>query len=676
MEKATSYNLQQREDAGLWKELLRTARQGTTNKSFFVVDVVGSCLHTAMFCKLELPTVFLDHHIKSLKEKLTLQGPDGHRWPAMLGMTLDSKTCIMQGWQEVAADYNLEVKDQVVFFLLNDSHFMIQVFDDENNVKLRVLPSTDREAQSNGDFSKARSKQLTRELAEKAKTDVRASAQEEDLPLLRHSTVDGNEVLHIPDSSEDEEHVPSQHRNLDDGGKVNAVSPIATSVLKIRPEKNHTRCNSEVTKVDAEDRTGTTPEDMDLQILVPLREPAEMELRKNLRRISGVDDDDDNDNDVQNERNSSIIENLTGNQATRRSIPVSSEPSSSELVITRSRSRKLQRKTGGYKDDNDLYTSSTVRKLGCEEQVFNGEKADSGCNREKRLTQRRSLGMKKMLEMPPVRAVKEPSSNLDLGTSEVMLQENVESRVIHPAAPRTLRELRRKTLAKSRNNGKVSEDSGEKKAANVDPPEDVVKPVYKRPKPMKIGGMAPPKEPPILYISKRRPVTDKERQQALITAQEFANMSKNKHYVMQLKKTQVYCGFHLKVPKEMVDALQLPLKTMELMLCDSTGRKWLVEWMGAHPKHPGINSKGWTRFVLEHHLEEGDCCVFDLPDPWVSNISVQIFPVVPLVESSENGWRDHYIFAQQGVQKEMGSPSGRSPAQNYASHAQAWANST
>lgn len=179
MEKATSYNLQQREDAGLWKELLRTARQGTTNKSFFVVDVVGSCLHTAMFCKLELPTVFLDHHIKSLKEKLTLQGPDGHRWPAMLGMTLDSKTCIMQGWQEVAADYNLEVKDQVVFFLLNDSHFMIQVFDDENNVKLRVLPSTDREAQSNGDFSKARSKQLTRELAEKAKTDVRASAQEE-----------------------------------------------------------------------------------------------------------------------------------------------------------------------------------------------------------------------------------------------------------------------------------------------------------------------------------------------------------------------------------------------------------------------------------------------------------------------------------------------------------------
>lgn len=65
------------------------------------------------------------------------------------------------------------------------------------------------------------------------------------------------------------------------------------------------------------------------------------------------------------------------------------------------------------------------------------------------------------------------------------------------------RELWRKIFVKFRNNGKVFEDSGEKKVVNVDLLEDVVKFVYKRLKFMKIGGMVFFKELLIFYILKR-----------------------------------------------------------------------------------------------------------------------------------------------------------------------------
>lgn len=73
------------------------------------------------------------------------------------------------------------------------------------------------------------------------------------------------------------------------------------------------------------------------------------------------------------------------------------------------------------------------------------------------------------------------------------------------------RELWRKIFVKFRNNGKVFEDSGEKKVVNVDLLEDVVKFVYKRLKFMKIGGMVFFKELLIFYILKRWLVIDKER---------------------------------------------------------------------------------------------------------------------------------------------------------------------
>lgn len=100
-----------------------------------------------------------------------------------------------------------------------------------------------------------------------------------------------------------------------------------------------------------------------------------------------------------------------------------------------------------------------------------------------------------------------------------------------------------------------------------------------------------------------------------------------------------------KVPQEFVDALQMPSRTMNMTLCDFTGKTWEVEWLGDEPGRYGFRSAGWTRFVLEHFLEEGDVCVFDLPDPQHFHILVHIFPVVELVEISPNGWQSHYSLA-------------------------------
>jgi len=68
-----------------------------------------------------------------------------------------------------------------------------------------------------------------------------------------------------------------------------------------------------------------------------------------------------------------------------------------------------------------------------------------------------------------------------------------------------------------------------------------VKPAFKRPKPR----ILPNPSPKLLYISKRRPVSTQERDAALLSAQDYGRSSINKNFVMQMRTSQVYCGFHL-----------------------------------------------------------------------------------------------------------------------------------
>lgn len=84
------------------------------------------------------------------------------------------------------------------------------------------------------------------------------------------------------------------------------------------------------------------------------------------------------------------------------------------------------------------------------------------------------------------------------------------------------------------------------------PPEVVAsKPAFKRPKPRNL----PSPHHKLVYISKRRPVTTQEREATLDTAKEYAKSSINKHFVMQLRDTQVYCGYHLVKLHQVLEAL-------------------------------------------------------------------------------------------------------------------------
>lgn len=91
----------------------------------------------------ELPADFQEKYHANLTENVILEGPDGQKWSVMLGQSWDSKPCFLQGWREFAADYKLVVRDRVVFFLWEDSHFLVQVFDVHCNIKRRGDPDPD-----------------------------------------------------------------------------------------------------------------------------------------------------------------------------------------------------------------------------------------------------------------------------------------------------------------------------------------------------------------------------------------------------------------------------------------------------------------------------------------------------------------------------------------------------
>lgn len=89
-------------------------------------------------------------------------------------------------------------------------------------------------------------------------------------------------------------------------------------------------------------------------------------------------------------------------------------------------------------------------------------------------------------------------------------------------------------------------------SVSLAPPEVVAsKPAFKRPKPR----IMPSPHHKLVYVSKRRPVTTKERETTLATAKEYAKSSINKHFVMQLRDTQVYCGYHLVKLNQVLGAL-------------------------------------------------------------------------------------------------------------------------
>lgn len=513
------------------------------------------------------------HHRKSLNEHIILEGPDGHQWPTMLGLQWNSQPCLMHGWKEFAADYNLEIKDQVVFLLFEDSHFLVQVYDVNNNVKRRVLAKSPEKVVSHadhGDHLKVKNvgvQQRMEDVVEKKNADTPQRRGSTKNPLLYFDTesmelgsdrparkVDANpahhadlhgyktsskeNIIHILDSSEEEEEegddqAPRKHRKKD-ASKIPIKVETNSNKMSLRS------ANKKLGKVNTEDHSQATLQDVSNRI--KSQTPSE----KKQANLTEPDED-------QNDETGRIMDRELGkNPSSSSPDSASNAPSSPERVTIPRRSRRLQRKTGDYEGVDLLGCASSVVRSGklyklsqkvkevpedvnepakkdALKQVVNSEILTSCCSTQqstmRQCFQQLQESTSKITEGGKF-VLNATQTAADIETTEFVSQEMMELAV--PG------EVGGRAVVKARHKIKVSRDRGKKRTEKPCPSDEEV---YKR--------IAPAKPLNLLYVSRRRPVSPQEKQETLEAAQAYAQNSTNRHYVMQLRTSQVYCGFHL-----------------------------------------------------------------------------------------------------------------------------------
>ncbi|KAG9454049.1 hypothetical protein H6P81_006953 [Aristolochia fimbriata] len=137
----------------------------------------------------------------------------------------------------------------------------------------------------------------------------------------------------------------------------------------------------------------------------------------------------------------------------------------------------------------------------------------------------------------------------------------------------------------------------------------------------------------LFFRSNRGPVTAEEEGRAFEAAS--AVQPANPYFLLTMQRTQVSVAFYLNVPshfrKENPNAISK--EEQEVLLRVRGGRTHSV-WYKQRRSHNagGGFNKGWSDFVLENNLEQGDVLVFELlPREVKTTFSVQIFRVVEQV---------------------------------------------
>ncbi|XP_077224294.1 uncharacterized protein LOC143857723 [Tasmannia lanceolata] len=136
------------------------------------------------------------------------------------------------------------------------------------------------------------------------------------------------------------------------------------------------------------------------------------------------------------------------------------------------------------------------------------------------------------------------------------------------------------------------------------------------------------------FVSRRRPVTDEEKDRALYEARKFK--SSNPFFMVVMPPTYVLIRFYMHIPSEFVKA-HISRKMQNINLEVKDGKKWPVKciFRGAGA---GL-SKGWAAFVWGNNLEASDICIFELVEKKKMEFKVIIFrvvdEVVPLINLSK-----------------------------------------
>ncbi|KAJ1689514.1 hypothetical protein LUZ63_013669 [Rhynchospora breviuscula] len=111
-------------------------------------------------------------------------------------------------------------------------------------------------------------------------------------------------------------------------------------------------------------------------------------------------------------------------------------------------------------------------------------------------------------------------------------------------------------------------------------------------------------------LSKRRPVTEKEKLNAQKAAQSFA--SKNPYFVIRLKSSHIYSrSMTLRLPAEFSRRFLPRSKTEVVLHVSGNSNTWSVAYL-AYVADRDQLSRGWSSFVRDNSLEEDDYCAFEL----------------------------------------------------------------
>ncbi|KAH9758459.1 B3 domain-containing protein REM16 [Citrus sinensis] len=135
------------------------------------------------------------------------------------------------------------------------------------------------------------------------------------------------------------------------------------------------------------------------------------------------------------------------------------------------------------------------------------------------------------------------------------------------------------------------------------------------------------------FTSNRRPVTQDEKNNALLMAQA---VSTTDSFTVVMRPTHVYKRFYMAIPASwMSKYLTLENQDVILRLNEKT---WITRFQFCKPRCSGGLSGGWKNFAVDNHLDEFDVCVFS-PDnpgtkPMVLNVSIfrVVNAVVPLTQ--------------------------------------------
>jgi len=92
----------------------------------------------------------------------------------------------------------------------------------------------------------------------------------------------------------------------------------------------------------------------------------------------------------------------------------------------------------------------------------------------------------------------------------------------------------------------------------------------------------------------------------------------------------------------------LPTSRALVTLVDCTGKTWEVYGRENVKSQVQLHRKSWALFALQHLLEEGDVCVFELTCRKARTILVRIFRVVPIPMLDRSLVHDHYELRMKG----------------------------